>query len=64
MRFVALSCASLVDTVRWAVDTYRSRPAHFRAMQVRAMTKRLGWDVAAGKYRDVYDWAVAKRRGE
>jgi starch synthase len=59
-----LDPTSLVETVRWACDTYRNHPDHFRAMQVRAMQKRLGWDVAARKYVDVYDWAVAARRGE
>jgi starch synthase len=49
---------SLVDTVRWAVETYRSRPDHFRAMQRRAMKKRFGWDVAAARYGDVYEWAA------
>jgi starch synthase len=58
-----LTVGSLVDTVAWAVDTYRARPVHFRAMQVRAMKKRFGWDVAAAQYRDVYQWAVAARRG-
>jgi starch synthase len=57
-----LDVASLVATVAWAVETYRSRSDHFRAMQVRAMQKRLGWDVAARRYADVYDWAVAKKR--
>jgi starch synthase len=52
-----------VSTIAWAVDTYRSRPEAFRAMQQRAMNKRLGWDVAAARYGDVYDWAVAARRG-
>src|SRR6476469_711415 len=51
-----LSIDSLVDTVRWAVETYRVRPAHFRAMQRRAMQKRFGWDLAASKYLDVYGW--------
>jgi starch synthase len=54
---------SLVATVRWAVQTYRERPAAFRAMQRRAMRKHSGWDVAAQKYSDVYDWAVRARRG-
>jgi starch synthase len=53
---------SLVATVRWAVQTYRERPAAFRAMQRRAMRKHSGWDVAARKYSDVYDWAVSARR--
>jgi starch synthase len=55
---------SLVDTVRWAVETYRERPQHIRTMQRRAMRKRFGWDLAAGRYSQVYEWAVRARRGE
>jgi starch synthase len=58
-----LNPTSLVDTVRWAIDTYRTRPEHFRAMQLRAMKKSFGWDVAAAKYAQVYEWALAARRG-
>lgn len=58
-----LSVDALVGTVRWAVDTYRQRPAHFQAMQKRAMRKHFGWDEAARRYADVYDWAVLQRRG-
>ncbi len=58
-----LTVDSLVNTVRWDIDTYRSRPAHFRAMQLRSMRKKLGWDVAAAEYARVYEWAVAQRRG-
>jgi starch synthase len=57
-----LTVDSLVDTVRWAVETYHERPQHFRAMQRRAMQKKFGWDVAARRYADVYDWAIAARR--
>jgi starch synthase len=59
-----LSVDSLVATVRWAVETYRDRPHHVRAMQQRAMQKRFGWDKAARSYGDVYRWAVAARRGQ
>ena len=58
-----LSVESLIATVAWAVDTYRTRPDHFRAMQVRAMQKQFGWGVAARAYRDVYGWAVSSSRG-
>ncbi|MGH7438755.1 MAG: glycogen synthase, partial [Polyangiaceae bacterium] len=54
---------SLVATVRWAVETYRERPDHFRTMQLRGMHKKLGWDEAARGYADVYRWAVEARRG-
>jgi starch synthase len=58
-----LNVDSLVATVRWAVATYRERPAHFRDMQRRAMRKRFGWDLAAKRYADVYQWATQARRG-
>jgi starch synthase len=58
-----LNVDSLVATVRWAVQTYRDNPDHFRAMQRRAMRKRFGWDVAARRYGQVYEWAVRARRG-
>lgn len=58
-----LNVESLVATVRWAVDTYRQRPNHVRAMQKRAMRKRFGWDLAARRYAQVYEWAVQARRG-
>jgi starch synthase len=58
-----LNVDSLVATVRWAVDTYRSRPGDFRAMQQRAMQKRFGWDAAAERYAQVYEWAIEARRG-
>jgi starch synthase len=57
-----LSADSVVGTVRWAVETYRQRPEHVRAMQQRAMERRFGWDEAARRYADVYTWALAARR--
>jgi starch synthase len=57
-----LSSDSLVATVRWAIETYRQRPEHFRAMQRRAMLRKFGWDVAAPQYAQVYEWALADRR--
>ena len=54
---------TLVSTVAWAVETFRRRPDHFRAMQRRAMLKHFGWDIAAREYAKVYDWAVRARRG-
>jgi starch synthase len=54
---------ALVNTVQWAVDTYRTRSDDFRGMQRRAMRKRFGWDQAAKRYAQVYEWAVTARRG-
>ncbi len=62
-KFTDLNVDSLVATVAWAVDTYRDRPLHFRAMQRRSMKKSFGWDVAARRYAQVYEWAIEARRG-
>jgi starch synthase len=58
-----LGVDALVGTVRWAVDTYRRRPEHFRAMQRRAMARDFGWKTAADRYAEVYGWAIQARRG-
>jgi starch synthase len=58
-----LTPESLFATVRWAVETYRDRPHHIRAMQLRAMKRSFGWENAARRYGDVYRWAVGARRG-
>jgi starch synthase len=58
-----LNVDSLVATVAWAIETYRDRRGDFRAMQRRAMLVHFGWDVAARKYSEVYDWAVKARQG-
>ena len=55
-----LSTDSLVDTVSWAVRVYRDNPTLFRAMQQRAMKKHFGWEKAAGRYAEVYDWAIQR----
>lgn len=54
---------SLVNTVRWAVEVYRQHPELFKRMQLQSMRKKMGWDVAAAQYEDVYKWAVERRLG-
>ena len=62
-KFWDLNADALVGTVKWAIETYRSRPEQFRAMQRRAMKKGFGWEVAAREYAKVYEWALVQRRG-
>jgi len=57
-----LSVDALVGTVRWAVETYRHRSEHWKAMQRRAMGRHFGWDAAARSYSELYGWAVDQRR--
>jgi starch synthase len=62
-KFQDLNVDSLVATVRWAIETYREHPQDFLAMQRRAMLKHFGWSGAAERYVEVYEWAIAARRG-
>ncbi len=55
---------ALIATVRWAVSIYRDQPAHFRAMQLRAMQKPMGWQHAAQHYEALYRLAMLRRRWE
>jgi starch synthase len=55
-----LSPESLADTVGWAVHVYRDDPALFRVMQRRAMGKHFGWEKAAERYAEVYEWALER----
>jgi len=57
-----LNADALVETVRWALQTWRDKKDAFRAMQQRAMRKEFSWQVAAKKYGELYDWALERRR--
>jgi starch synthase len=56
-----LSKRVLADTVRLAVEIYRTKPALFRKLQRRGMMKQFGWQVAAKRYAEVYRWAIERR---
>ncbi len=60
-KLQTLTETSLIQVVAQAVETYRYNPEHFRGMQVRGMRKRMGWDLAAREYLDVYRWAQERR---
>lgn len=53
---------SLYETVRWALSVYRDRPEHYRRMQKAAMEKKMGWEVIARQYEELYLWALERRR--
>jgi starch synthase len=61
--FWDLSPEALTHTVAWALSVWREEPERFRAMQLRAMRKPLGWDQAAARYAEVYRWALGRKRG-
>jgi len=59
-KFEELSPAALLQTVAWAVHTYRAEPAQFREMQLRSMRKHLGWSHASRQYEALYRLAMTK----
>jgi starch synthase len=54
---------AVLNTLRWAIDTYRSRPDAWRRMQRRAMLVDFSWEKSARQYLDLYTQALAKKRG-
>jgi starch synthase len=61
-KFGPLSADALLDAVMEAVAVYREEPARFRAMQLRAMAKPMGWGYASRQYEALYRLAMARRR--
>ncbi len=55
---------AVLNTLRWALDTYHNRHDAWVRMQKRAMSTDFSWDSSARQYIDMYEKAIAKRRGE
>lgn len=53
---------AVLGTLRWALETYRSRPEAFRRMQQRAMQIDFGWEKSAAQYVRVYERAFKRHR--
>lgn len=53
---------ALYDTIGWACATYYDRPGEFRRLQKNGMSRNYGWDESAGKYEQIYGWAIDARR--
>jgi starch synthase len=62
-KFYDLTPDALFNTVGWAVHTYYNRKDAMDIMIKRAMGKRFSWEDAALKYEELYNKAVAKKRG-
>jgi len=60
-KFNDLTAGALFDTVGWAVHTWYNRQDAIAALRVNAMGKRFTWEVAAGKYEQLYKMAVGRR---
>lgn len=61
--FNDLTPEAIFDTVRWAVETWSTKPEEIEAMRVRAMLKRFSWEDSAARYMELYTWALDRRRG-
>jgi starch synthase len=60
-KFDEMSSSALANTVAWAVHLYRTDPAYFLAMQLRAMKKNFGWSHASRQYEALYRLALSRR---
>jgi starch synthase len=54
---------AVLSTLRWAVDTYRRKPAAWKRMQQRAMEIDFSWDKSARQYVEIYEKARGRRKG-
>jgi len=54
---------AVLGTLRWALDTYRDKKIEWQRMQKRAMQTDFSWDRSAREYIEIYNRAVAKRKG-
>jgi starch synthase len=62
-RFLWETDDAVVGTLRWAIDTYRNNRPAFERMQERAMRQDWSWHKSATQYIELYEAALAKRRG-
>jgi starch synthase len=61
-RFNDATAPALYNTVGWACATYYDRPAELQSLRLRGMDQDFSWGGRAGRYVDLYEWAVASRR--
>ena len=62
-KFWAPTASALHDTIGWAVSTWYDRPEHFAQLRQQAMAQDFSWEKSAARYVEVYQRAVANRRG-
>lgn len=53
---------AVLNTLRWAIDTYYNRPKAWRRMQRRAMKQDFSWEQSANDYIELYEEAIQKRK--
>jgi starch synthase len=55
--------AALADAIGRAIRTWYWHPSQIARMRRAAMVRRFGWDESAARYDEVYERAIATRRG-
>jgi starch synthase len=55
---------AVLNTLRWAIQTYKQRPEAWQRMQKRAMQTDFSWDKSAREYIDLYSRIQNKRKGQ
>lgn len=53
---------ALVNTLRWAIDTFKNKRTAFERMQERGMQRDWSWTTSAQQYVSLYEDAIAKKR--
>lgn len=54
---------AVLNTLRWALASYRQRPEAWQRMQRRAMQTDFSWDKSARQYADLYSRIQNRRKG-
>jgi starch synthase len=54
--------SAVLNTLRWAINTYHNRPDAFQRMQRRAMQVDFSWKKSAGEYVSMYERTLTKHR--
>jgi starch synthase len=62
-KFWADTSAALYNTIGWANATWYDRPRHIAKLREQAMAQDFSWIKSAARYVEVYQRAIAKRRG-
>ncbi|TFG64977.1 MAG: glycogen synthase, partial [Spirochaetales bacterium] len=61
--FDDLTPGAIYDVAGWAVWAWYNKKKHINAMRKRAMQKRFSWEESAGRYAEIYKWALERRLG-
>ncbi len=61
--FKDATAPALYNTIGWANATYYDRPDEYRQLRRNGMARDFSWGASARRYLDIYQWAIAARRG-